>query len=148
MNEKIKKIIEDNISIIEDNDFDTLFNSVDNYAERVILAEALLSAGIDITNNNPYIKLKQQNVSKFINDLRLDRSVLMLKKSYLGADYWSDDPDNEYYVLGLPKHHVLSKKEEIPNIQKTYNVWGITRRTYVTGYMSGYTRSCLAFFML
>ena len=59
-----KRLVENNIHLIEDSKFDELFNSL-SYGERLMIAEMLLAAEIPFEGNNTN-KFKYQNIADFL----------------------------------------------------------------------------------
>lgn len=73
MTDSVKRLIEDNIDLIDNNNFDDLFNLCKKVQDRIHLASVLLKCGIDYHVNIK--KSSRQNVNRFIADLRLSKGT-------------------------------------------------------------------------
>lgn len=96
INSGLISIINSNIENIEENDFEFLKDCT--VAQRVQLAEIFLEADIDVTNIEQKVRFKDLNISRFLNDLRIDRNEVVIQKgpANLGANC-SIEGDN-YFI--------------------------------------------------
>lgn len=137
MDKELKKIIEDNTDLIDADKFDELFNKC-NIGEKILLAECFLEAGIDFTNPEQPKKFKIPHISKFINDLRIDKSSIYIKKGPIQTVTYEVEPDKyamylrEETVRKLPE--LLSKRYKISKIEQAlkYSRYSYPNMNYIT----------------
>lgn len=101
-----RKYIEKNINIIENEDFDTLFNNCPRYLLRLDLAEVLLSAGIDFENKK---EKPRDNIDRFLSDLRISRNVVkVVRSSHTHDDTKVNTKQTRLYI---PDFRLLIEKQ-------------------------------------
>lgn len=113
-----KRLVEKNIHLIEDSKFDELFNSL-SYNERLIMAEMLLAAEIHFEGNT-INKFKYQNIADFLNDLRIDKANIRIRKGPLSTTTYKVE-ENQYAVCFPEEITWGDPKHSYPNLCKKYN---------------------------
>ena len=143
MNEDVKKLLEENIDLIDSGDFDQFFRNIKDLGNRMRVAEVLMSAGIDITNYTPFFTFKKNNISRFINDLRINRSDITIRRGPLEDSLWLWKVKEDQYVIGLPKDTKLSSRNKFPHISNEYKLAYIEFQESKNYYGKG--KYCLVF---
>ena len=118
-----KKIHRKNIHIIENEDFDTLFNNCPRYLLRLDLAEILLSAGIDFENKK---EKPRNNIDRFLSDLRISRNVV---KVVVNSKTHVDTKQTRLYI---PDFRLLVEKQntnDYPHVFLKYSIDKIVEET-------------------
>ena len=113
-----KRLVENNIHLIEDSKFDELFNSL-SYDERLTMAEILLASEIHFEGNT-INKFKYQNIADFLNDLRIDKANIRIRKGPVSTTTYKVE-ENQYAVCFPEEITWGDPKHSYPNLCKKYN---------------------------
>lgn len=113
-----KRLVENNIHLIEDSKFDELFNSL-SYGERLMIAEMLLAAEIPFEGNNTN-KFKYQNIADFLNDLRINKADIRIRKGPFSTTIYKVE-ENQYAVCFSEEITWEDPTRSYPNLCKKYN---------------------------
>ena len=124
-----RKYIEKNINIIENEDFDTLFNNCPRYLLRLDLAEVLLNAGIDFENKK---RKPRDNIGRFLSDLRIPRDVVKVVRDSPTPD--DTKVNTKQTRLYIPDFRLLIEKQNTNDYHHLFLKYSIDKIVEETKY--------------
>ena len=90
MNNGIKEFIEQNIDLIENNDFDLLYNKINSYKFTTMFSEALIKAGINPLNHMSYVPTRYLYES-LIDNIDIPSNIERISKYAFARCYGLSD---------------------------------------------------------
>lgn len=128
LNTKEQTLIENNISLIEDNKFDELFNQL-SYYDRFKMGELLLSAGISFTGSK-INRFKHINIANFLNDFRINKKDILIRKGPIDTVTLKVLPNQYAVYLPEEEDHGWLDVSAYPNLTAIYK-WVQQGNTYM-----------------